>query len=278
MIATQHSGGGKANQYFLRGINLDHGTDFSVHFDGMPVNFRSHAHGQGYLDLNFIIPELVQTIEYHRGTYDADAGDFSAASAAYFQTYDRLDRGFAELTWGSENYLRAVGANSWDVANGTWLAGAELQFSDGPWDNPEAVRRYNGLLKYSTELAGLPAEFMATYYSNDWNATDQIPQRSVDSGDIGRFGFIDPSVGGKTRRFNLIGNLETDATHYSVLFYPLRSQPVWQSHLFPERSGQWRSDRTGGPALGIRQVHRSRPGHPLAQPPCCADGRAGHAL
>jgi len=218
MMATQHSGGGKANQYFLRGINLDHGTDFSVHFDGMPVNFRSHAHGQGYLDLNFIIPELVQTIEYHKGTYDADAGDFSAASAAYFQTYDRLDRGFAELTWGSENYLRAVGANSWDVANGAWLAGAELQFSDGPWDNPEDVRRYNGLLKYSTELAGLPAEFMATYYSNDWNATDQIPQRSVDSGELGRFGFVDPSVGGKTRRFNLIGNLETDATHYSLFF------------------------------------------------------------
>ena len=218
MIATQHSGGGKANQYFLRGINLDHGTDFSVHFDGMPVNFRSHAHGQGYLDLNFIIPELVQTIEYHKGTYDAAAGDFSAASAAYFQTYDRLDRGFTKLTWGSENYWRAVGANSWDTAKGTWLAGADLQFSDGPWDNPEDVRRYNGLLKYSTKLAGLPAEFMATYYANDWNATDQIPLRSVQNGDLGRFGFVDPSVGGKTRRFNLIGNLETEATRYNLFF------------------------------------------------------------
>ena len=196
MIATQHSGGGKANQYFLRGINLDHGTDFSIHFDNMPVNFRSHAHGQGYLDMNFIIPELVQTIAYRKGTHAADVGDFSAASSSKFETYDRLDRGFAQLTWGSNDYLRAVGADSWDTANGTWLAGAELQFSDGPWENPEDTHRYNGLLKYSTELGGHPAEIMATYYSNDWNATDQIPLRAVQNGDFGRFGFVDPSVGG----------------------------------------------------------------------------------
>ena len=128
MIATQHSGGGKANQYFLRGMNLDHGTDFSIQFEGMPVNFRTHAHGQGYLDMNFIIPELVQTIEYRKGTYSADVGDFSAASSSKFETYDRLERGFVGLTWGSEDYLRAVGANSWDVESGSWLLGAEMRF------------------------------------------------------------------------------------------------------------------------------------------------------
>ena len=126
------------------------------------------------------------------------ATDFSAASASRFDTYDRLDRGFARLTWGSENYFRAVGATSWDAAGRTWLGGAEVQFSDGPWENPEDVRRYNGFLKYSTEIGGHDAEIMTTWYSNDWNATDQIPLRAVERGDMGRFGFVDPSVGGET--------------------------------------------------------------------------------
>ncbi len=178
MIATQHSGGGKANQYFLRGINLDHGTDFSISFEGMPVNFRTHAHGQSYLDMNFIIPELVQTIEYRKGTYAADVGDFSAASSSKFQTYNRLEKGFAELTYGSEDYLRAVAANSWDTTNGTWLLGAEIRLSDGPWEVAEDVRLYNGFLKYTTEIGGRDAELIATAYTNDWNATDQIPQRA----------------------------------------------------------------------------------------------------
>ncbi|SVD52387.1 uncharacterized protein METZ01_LOCUS405241, partial [marine metagenome] len=137
LIATQHSGGGKANQYFLRGMNLDHGTDFSIHFEGMPVNFRSHAHGQGYLDMNFIIPELIQTIEYRKGTYYADVGDFSAASSSKFKTYDRLEKAFLKLSYGTENYFRLVAANSWDIDSGTWLLGAETRLSDGPWDNPE---------------------------------------------------------------------------------------------------------------------------------------------
>ncbi|MEJ8566215.1 TonB-dependent receptor [Elongatibacter sediminis] len=214
MIATQHSGGGKANQYFLRGINLDHGTDFSVSFEGMPVNLRTHAHGQGYLDMNFIIPELVRTVEYHKGTYWSDAGDFSAASSSKFETYDRLDRGFAKLTVGSEEYYRAVAARSWDASGGTWLLGSEIRRGDGPWDNGEDLELFNGFAKYTTEtpLGGL--EVIATYYTNDWNATDQIPRRAVESGDLSDFGFIDPTVGGETSRFNLIANLSAGQTDW----------------------------------------------------------------
>jgi outer membrane receptor protein involved in Fe transport len=214
MIATQHSGGGKANQYFLRGMNLDHGTDFSIQFEGMPVNMRTHAHGQGYLDMNFIIPELVQTIEYRKGTYHADVGDFSAAASSKFQTYDRLDRGFLQATWGSQEYFRLVGANSWDVGSGSWLLAAEARFSDGPWENPEDVKLYNLFAKYTTALWGSDAELIGTWYSNEWNATDQIPERSILSGELVRFGFVDPSVGGETHRFNLIGSVEGKNTTY----------------------------------------------------------------
>lgn len=216
MIATQHSGGGKANQYFLRGMNLDHGTDFSIQFEGMPVNFRTHAHGQGYLDMNFIIPELVQTIEYRKGTYSADVGDFSAASSSKFETYNSLERGFVQATWGSEEYLRLVAANFWEVDNGTWLLGGEMRLSDGPWENAEDVELFNGFVKYTTSLWDKQAEFIGTYYSNDWNATDQIPERAFLAGDIGRYGFVDPSVGGDTRRFNLIANLAGENTSYQA--------------------------------------------------------------
>ena len=218
LIATQHSGGGKANQYFLRGMNLDHGTDFSIHFEGMPVNFRSHAHGQGYLDMNFIIPELIQTIEYRKGTYYADVGDFSAASSSKFTTYDRLEKAFLKLSYGTENYFRLVAANSWDVDSGTWLLGAETRLSDGPWDNPEDVHLFNGFAKFSTTFWGRSAEIISTYYRNDWNATDQIPERAWRQGDIGRYGFVDASVGGKTSRFNLIGNMTSENTSYQAFF------------------------------------------------------------
>ena len=206
MIATQHSGGGKANQYFLRGINLDHGTDFSVEFNGMPANMRTHAHGQGYLDLNFIIPELIETIAYKKGTYHADAGDFSAAASTRFKSYERLNNGFIKLTLGSENHQRFVAANSWKTASGDLLLGMEVEFRDGPWENPEDVRKFNLHSKYSTMLGGdEPANVILTAYTNSWQATDQVPMRAIESGALGVFGFVDPSVGGETRRVNLIG-------------------------------------------------------------------------
>jgi len=221
MVATQHSGSGKANQYFLRGMNLDHGTDFTVNFEGMPVNFRSHAHGQGYLDINFIIPEVIETVDYRKGTHYADSGDFSAAGSATFKTYDRLAQGFTELSVGEDGYERLVFANSHDLDRGTLLYAAELHNQDGPWELPEDTQKRNALVKYSTEIGPLTAQIIATAYTNSWNATDQIPQREVLEGRLSRFGYIDPSIGGETSRFSLIGKLSNEhlsASAYAVSY------------------------------------------------------------
>jgi hypothetical protein len=145
-------------------------------------------------------------------------GDFSAASSSKFDTYDRLEKGFVQAAWGTESYFRAVAANSWDVASGTWLLGGEIRRSDGPWENEEDVHLYNGFVKYSTELWGRSAELIGTYYANEWNATDQVPERAVLSGNLSRFGFVDPSVGGKTSRFNLIGSLSGERAAYQAFF------------------------------------------------------------
>jgi hypothetical protein len=203
MIVTQHSGDGKANQYFLRGFNLDHGTDFATYVDGMPVNMRTHAHGHGYSDMNFLIPELVQRIEYKKGTYFASEGDFSSAGVARMRLADRLPRGVATLSAGSYGYRRAVVADSVPAREGTLLYGLEINRNDGPWDTPENVRKYSGMLRYSqgTQDDGFNVTAMA--YKNTWNSTDQIPLRVVQSGQIGRFGTIDPTDGGATARFSL---------------------------------------------------------------------------
>ena len=204
VIVTQHSGSGKANQYFLRGFNLDHGTDFAVHVDGMPVNLPSHGHGQGYADLNFLIPELVERIHYLKGPYYADQGDFSSAGAAHVQLKDDFGRGFAELSAGTFGYRRALLGGTQGAGDGARLLGAvELARDDGPWDRPEDLRKVNALLRYArgTELRGLTITGMA--YSNRWNATDQIPLRAVDGGQLGRFGGVDNTDGGRSERYSL---------------------------------------------------------------------------
>jgi hypothetical protein len=203
MIVTQHSGDGKANQYFLRGFNLDHGTDFATWVDGMPVNMRSNAHGQGYSDLNFLIPELVQRIDYKKGSYFADEGDFSSAGAAHIRLNDQLKQGIASLTMGSYGYQRGVLTDSFDAAGGTLLYGLELSRNNGPWQTPEQVRKYSGTLRYSSGDAQEGYSITAMAYRNRWHATDQVPQRTVQSGQLDRFGGIDPSDGGDTARTSL---------------------------------------------------------------------------
>ena len=203
MIVTQHSGDGKANQYFLRGFNLDHGTDFATYVDGMPVNMRTHAHGQGYSDLNFLIPELVQRIDYMKGPYFADQGDFASAGAARFRIADRLPAGLASLSLGSFGYRRGLLAGSTAGAGGTLLYGLELGRNDGPWDVPEGVRKLNALLRYSRGGADDGWSLTAMAYRNRWRSTDQVPLRAVESGLIGRFGSLDPSDGGATARTSL---------------------------------------------------------------------------
>jgi hypothetical protein len=203
MIVTQHSGDGKANQYFLRGFNLDHGTDFASYVDAMPVNMRSNAHGQGYSDLNFLIPELVQRIDYKKGSYFADEGDFSSAGAAHIRLADSLPQGVASLTVGSYGYQRGVLADSLAAAGGTLLYGLEIGRNNGPWDTPEQVRKYSGTLRYSSGDAQRGYSITAMAYRNRWNATDQVPLRAVASGLIGRYGGVDPSDGGDTARSSL---------------------------------------------------------------------------
>ena len=203
VIVTQHSGDGKANQYYVRGFNLDHGTDFRTTVLGMPVNMPSHAHGQGYADLNFLIPELVKTIQYKKGTYYADEGDFSAAGAAAFDYVRALPRGIASIELGQHQYRRALLANSAEAGPGTLLYALEVARQDGPWDLPENFRRFNGALSYSWK-AGID-DFRVTgmVLDSSWTSTDQIPQRAVNSGAIGRFGFADPTDGGDTARYSL---------------------------------------------------------------------------
>ncbi|MES2263687.1 MAG: TonB-dependent receptor [Pseudomonadota bacterium] len=203
MIVTQHSGDGKANQYFLRGFNLDHGTDFATFVDGVPVNMRTHAHGQGYSDLNFLIPELVQRIDYKKGTYFADEGDFASAGAAHMRVADRLANGVANLSIGSNGYRRGVLADSFKAAGGTLLYGLEVNRNDGPWDTPERVRKYSAMLRYSQGTADDGWNVTGMAYRNSWNSSDQVPLRAVQSGLIGRFGTIDASDGGESERYSL---------------------------------------------------------------------------
>ena len=149
VIVTQHSGDGKANQYFLRGFNLDHGTDFASFVDGMPVNMPTHAHGHGYSDLNWLIPELVSRIDYKKGPYFSDEGDFASAGAARIHLFGELPRGIASLTLGENRYSRGLLAKSLALGQGQLLYAIEAAHNDGPWDNPERFHRVNGVLRYS---------------------------------------------------------------------------------------------------------------------------------
>jgi len=203
VIVTQHSGDGKANQYFLRGFNLDHGTDFATFVAGMPVNMPSHAHGQGYSDLNWLIPELVDRIAYKKGPYYAEEGDFSSAGTARISLADTLPRGSASLTLGGNRYARALLANSATLAGGDLLYAIEAVHNNGPWDSPEKFHRLNGVLRYSFGDAGNRSAITAMAYSAGWNATDQIPLRAVAKGLVGTYGTLDPSDGGQTARYSL---------------------------------------------------------------------------
>lgn len=229
VIVTQHSGDGKANQYFLRGFNLDHGTDFATTVNGLPVNMPTHAHGQGYSDLNFLIPELVDRIEYRKGPYFAKNGDFAAAGSADIAYRRRLDEGFAALTLGQHQFQRFVGAGSTALGGGLNLLGAvEVERNNGPWKLPEQLRKSNGVLTLSggDQAEGWSASLMA--YDAHWNSTDQVPERLIDAGlfngrSFGRFDAVDPTDGGETRRSSLSGEWHraTDAGTTRVAAYAI---------------------------------------------------------
>ena len=203
LIVTQHSGEGKANQYFLRGFNLDHGTDLAISVDGMPVNMPTHGHGQGYADINFMIPELIQSVNVRKGPYFADVGDFGSAGSLTIDYINRLPKNILETTNGTFGYHRGLAAGSTAVGAGTLLAAVEGVKYNGPWDVADNVRKLNGVLRYSQGTATDGFALSAMAYSNGWNSTDQVAQRAIDQGMIGRFGSLDPTDGGVSSRFSL---------------------------------------------------------------------------
>ncbi|MDO3385600.1 TonB-dependent receptor [Gilvimarinus sp. SDUM040013] len=217
MVVTQHSGTGKANQYFLRGFNLDHGTDFSTEYNGMPVNMRSHGHGQGYTDLNFIIPELVKTLHYQKGPYYADVGDFSGAGAASITPMTKRDQGRLKLTVGEYDYQRLLASDSLSNGNSDLLWAIEYTQYQGPWsDIDEDLGKLNVQLNGTHSLDHGTVSWGIMSYDNEWNSADQIPDRAVSSGFIDEYGSIDLSTGGQSHRHSINVAYDSERLHASA--------------------------------------------------------------
>ena len=201
LIITQHAGGGKANQYFLRGFNLDHGTDFANYLDGMPLNLPSHAHGEGFSDMNIVIPEFVERVDYEKGPYYADVGDFGSAGAAHLVFYKTLPQDFLTVEGGMFGYERGVFGLSQKLGPGNLLFGGEVSHDDGPWVHPDDYSKYNGILTYSQGDAanGWSSTFRA--YHGKWNSSDQLAENAVPL--VGYFGTLNPTDGGNSQRYSL---------------------------------------------------------------------------
>jgi hypothetical protein len=204
VIITQHAGGGKANQYFTRGFNLDHGTDFATDIDAMPVNLASHAHGQGYADLNILIPELIGQMDFEKGPYYAANGDFSTVGAAHIAYADTLPADILKVEGGSDGYVRTLLAGSAAAGPGNLLFGFEVYHENGPWVVPDEYTRYNGVLRYSQGNAALGFSVMAMAYHGSWNSTDQVAESAVASGLIPFYGSQNPTDGGYSQRYSLL--------------------------------------------------------------------------
>lgn len=271
VIITQHAGGGKANQYFLRGFNLDHGTDFATSIEGMPLNLRTHAHGQGYTDLNPLIPELLSGVNYTKGTFGAAQGDLSTAGSADFTLFNTLESGLATFEIGENNYYRGLIADSINLnapATGPLTTSAknpkspasvaapgsnriltyalEYNYYDGEWVLPENLERWNGLLRYfqGDEDDFFTLTFMG--YRGEWKSSDQIPARAIKDGRLDRLGYVDPTTGGESQRYSLNatfqttdGNTITKGNLYGI-YYDLDLFSNFTYFLdYPERGDQF---------------------------------------
>ena len=206
LVVSQHSGEGKANQFYLRGFNLDHGTDLRTTIDGMLVNQRSHSHGQGWTDVNFLIPELATLLDYRKGPFYAAEGDFASAGSVSVNYANKLDKGIASFSLGANGFGRTLLAASPKWLDGNLLYALELQRSNGPFTLGDNYRKQNGVLRYSqgSESDGFNVTLMG--YNAKWRATDQIPLRAVQAGLLGRFDAVDQTSGGQSSRYSLSGN------------------------------------------------------------------------
>lgn len=202
LTVTAHSGEGKANEYMMRGYNLDHGTDLAVFVDGMPVNEPTHAHGQGYADLNFMIPELAKEVTYTKGTYYADEGDFASVGSVHESYRDTIENQVG-VTAGNFGFQRVFSAGTSPLAGGHLLGALELQHYDGPWTNPDDERKVNTVLRYSQGSSSQGFSLTGMFYRGLWNSTTDQPVRAITAGLIDRFGSLDPSDGGKAQRESL---------------------------------------------------------------------------
>lgn len=232
LIVTQHAGDGKANQYFLRGFNLDHGTDFATYVAGVPVNMPTHAHGQGYTDLNFLIPELVDRITYRKGPYFAEEGDFSSAGAAHIEYFRQMEAGLAQVTLGGNGYARSLLAGAPGVGGGNLLYALELFHNDGPWQAPENYRKLNGVLRYSQRTANNGFSVTGMAYQGRWTSTDQLAERAIDRGEVDRFGSLDSNTGGKTFRYSLAADWKHTNPAQSLVA-PLRPRSLVEFSVLP---------------------------------------------
>jgi hypothetical protein len=271
LVVTQHSGDGKANQYFLRGYNLDHGTDFATSVDGVPVNMVSNAHGQGYTDLNFLIPEFVDRIDYRKGTYFAENGDFSSAGSADIQYRNTLGHNLFELTEGDSGYQRAVMGGSivlgsqadkgtLNSSGPTLFGGLELMEENGPWTVPEGLRKVNALARLSDGTRANGWSIDAIDYQAHWNSTDQVPLALIESGQLGRFSALDPSDGGDTGRAILSGEWhqhDTDGYAKVAAYVEHYRLQLWSDFSFFElrpATGDQFSQLESRDMLGIKAV------------------------
>ncbi|RMA65854.1 outer membrane receptor protein involved in Fe transport [Ulvibacter antarcticus] len=206
LVIGQHAGGGKAEQIFLRGFDIDHGTDISLSVDGLPVNMVSHAHGQGYSDLHFLIPETIEKIDFGKGPYYAERGDFATAGYVAFKTKEKLDQSSVSVEYGDFGSFRTVGL--FDLLNtkksDAYIA-TSLNTFNGPYVSPQNFNRFNVMGKYTYKMdSDQKLSFTASHFQSKWDASGQIPQRALDAGLIGRFGAIDDTEGGNTSRTNLL--------------------------------------------------------------------------
>tara|TARA_R110002110_G_scaffold406421_1_gene626531 strand:+ start:379648 stop:381738 length:2091 start_codon:yes stop_codon:yes gene_type:complete len=236
MIVTQHSGSGKSNQMFLRGFNLDHGTDFATWIDGMPVNMRTHGHGQGYTDINFLIPETISSLHYVKGPYHAELGDFSSAGGTHIKTFSAMPATGFKLGTGENGYRRALALGNARLGQ-LQLSGAVEGLSyDGPWtDISEDVEKVNALVKLSDGNETRGWDVTAMYYDNQWNSADQIPARAVEQGVVDELGSLDDTLGGETRRASLSGqyraNTDNGALDLSAYVIDYRMQ-LWSNFTY----------------------------------------------
>ena len=231
LIVTQHSGSGKSNQLYLRGFNLDHGTDFATWIDGMPVNMRSHGHGQGYTDINFLMPEIIEEMFFVKGPYHSEIGDFSSAGGVHIQTIDQLDKKSIKVGLGENGFNRILAMGSKKIESEVITGALELQGYDGPWiDINEDVNKVNGFFKFARNNELGKRSITAMIYDNEWNSADQIPSRAISEGIIDDFGSLDKTLGGSTRRMSLSSEYSHDHKTNKV---------VWRSYIIGYELDLW---------------------------------------